>query len=315
MESDPTFPKRVASIDIGTNTILLLIAEVEGGILKPLLERETIVRLGEGVQKNGVLSEGAMAKGIQTLIQYLKECETMRVQKVFAVGTSVLREAENSAQFLHRVKEKFDLSIEIISGEEEARFSFLAIVKDSKEFEKSILVIDVGGGSTEFIWGKGDQIDQWVSLPVGSVRFTELFLLSDPVDKDEWEEMRREVLRQFEKIPNPRQPFVMVAVGGTATTLASVEQGLKEFVPQKIHHFILRKKALENQLLLFRAKTLDERRKIRGLPPARADVILTGGTILYLAMEKLACPSVLISCHGVRHGLLYKKISNFRFPI
>ncbi len=305
----------MASIDIGTNTILLLVAEVEKGALKPLLEKETIVRLGEGLQKNGILSEEAMNRGLQTLAQYLKECQTMGVQKIFAVGTSALREAKNSDHFSKWVKEKLNLSIEVISGEEEAQLSFLAVARDLKETKKSVLVVDVGGGSTEFISGRGDRIDQWVSLPLGSVRFTEQFLRSDPAQEEEWEKMKREISTLLGKIPRPEEPFSMVAVGGTATTLASVEQGLKEFIPEKIHHFVLRKEALGNQLLLFQSKTIDERRKIPGLPPARADVILAGGTILYFAMEKVECPSVLISCHGVRYGLLYKKISNCRLQI
>src|SRR4030042_3625817 len=149
--------ERVASIDIGTNTILLLIAKVEEGKLKPLFEMETIVRLGEGVQKNGVLSEEAMKRGFQTLAQYLEQCQTMGVQKIFAVGTSALREAKNSDHFLKMVQEKLDLSIEIISGEKEAQLSFLAVARDLKELKKSILAIDVGGGSMEFIRGNGDQ--------------------------------------------------------------------------------------------------------------------------------------------------------------
>ena len=101
----------------------------------------------------------------------------------------------------------------------------------------------------------------------------------------------------------------MVSIGGTGTTLASVEQGLEEFILEKIHHFILKKEALKKQVLLYRSKAVDERKKIPGLPPSRADVILAGGTILYLAMEELECPSVLISCHGVRYGLLYKQLT------
>ena len=101
----------------------------------------------------------------------------------------------------------------------------------------------------------------------------------------------------------------MVAVGGTATTLASVEQRLESFIPEKIHHFGLTRQALGNQISLFKAKTLDERRRIPGLPPARADVILAGGTILYVAMENFGCPSVLISCHGIRYGLLYQRLN------
>ena len=309
MKSDPTSLKRVASIDIGTNTILLLIAKVEEGKVNPLFEIETVARLGEGVQKNGILLKEAMDRGLQTLAQYLKWCQELEVQKVFAAGTSALREAKNSEDFLNLVKEKLDLPIEVISGEEEAQLSFLAVAKDLGELKEPILVVDVGGGSTEFILGKGDQISQWISLPLGSVRFTEEFLRSDPVQEEEWEKMERKIQGYLVTIPHSQEPISMVAVGGTATTLASVEQGLEDFIAEKIHHFVLGKEALKNQLLLYRSKTIDERRKISGLPIARADVILAGGAILYLAMEELKCPSVLISCHGVRYGLLYKKLN------
>jgi len=309
VKSDPTSLNRVASFDIGTNTILLLIASVDEGKLKPLFEIETIVRLGEGVQKDRVLYQDSMKRGFQTLAQYLEHCQTMGVQKIFAVGTSALREARNSEVFIRMVKERLGLSIEIISGEEEAQLSFLAVIRDLKELKDSLMVVDVGGGSTEFILGKGDQIVRWVSLPLGSVRFTEKYLLSDPVQKEEWTKMEREIQKLLVKIPHPRGPFSMIGVGGTATTLASVEQGLEEFDPQKIHHFVLKKESLKNQLDVYRSKTIDERKNIAGLSPARADVILAGGTILYLAMERLGCPSVLISCHGVRYGLLYQKLS------
>lgn len=309
MTSDPTSFERVASIDIGTNTLLLLIAKVDEGELKPLVDMETVVRLGEGLQKNGVLSQEAMKRGLQTLSQYLERCQTMGVQKIFAVGTSALREAKNSGDFLNMIEEKLSLCIEVISGEEEAQLSFLAVIRDLEETEKLILMIDVGGGSTEFILGKGDQIIQWVSLPLGSVRFTEQFLRSDPVQESEWEEMEKEIRKLFVNLPHSREPFSMVAVGGTATTLASVEQGLKGFIPEKIHHFDLKMEALKSQLLLYRSKTIDERKKISGLHTTRADVILAGGAILYKAMEEVNCPSVLISCHGVRYGVLYQRLN------
>jgi len=298
----------VASIDIGTNTILLLIAKMEEGKVNPLFEIETVARLGEGVQKNGILSKEAMDRGLQTLAQYLKRCQEMEIQKIFAVGTSALREAKNSKDFLNLVREKLDLPIEVISGEEEAQLSFLAVAKDLQEREKPILVVDVGGGSTEFILGEGDQIRQWISLPLGSVRFTEEFLRSDPVQEEEWGGMEKKIREHLVNIPHSQEPLSMVAVGGTATTLASVEQGLEDFIAEKIHHFVLGKEALKNQLLLYRFKTVEERKRIPGLPVARADVILAGGAILYLAMEELKCPSVLISCRGVRYGLLYEKL-------
>ena len=307
MKFHPAPPKRLVSIDIGTNTILLLIAEVEEEKIKPLFEMETVVRLGEGVQESGILTKEAMDRGIETLSHYLERCQAMKAQKIFAVGTSALREAKNSAEFLRLVKEKTNLSIEVISGEEEARLSFLAVSKDLMEVNEPILVVDVGGGSTEFILGRGNRVDQWTSLPLGSVRFTEQFLHSDPVSQEEWNIMEKRIRELLAEIPHSQEPFSMVAVGGTATTLASVDQGLEEFIPEKIHHFVLRKEALRNQLLLYRSKSVKERKKIPGLPAARADVILAGGAILYLTMEDLGCPSVLISCHGVRYGLLYRK--------
>lgn len=309
MKSNPSSVTRVASIDIGTNTILLLIAEVGEGEINPLFEMETVVRLGENLQKTGVISSQAMDRGLQTLTQYLKQCQVWEVQKLFAVGTSALREAKNSEVFLRLVKEKLNLSIEVISGEEEAQLSFLAVAKDLQEQEKSILVVDVGGGSTEFILGRGDQISRWISLPLGSVRFTEEFLHSDPVQEEEWQKMEQEIWKLLINIPHSKEPLSIVAVGGTATTLASVEQGLEDFIAERIHHFVLEKEALKNQLLLYRTKTIEERKKISGLPMARADVILAGAAILYLTMEEVKCPSVLISCHGVRYGLIYKRLT------
>ncbi len=315
MKSAPTSPERVASIDIGTNTILLLIAEVRRGKLITLFDMETIVRLGEGVQKNGILSEEAMKRGFQTLERYLKKCHEMEVQKTFAVGTSALREARDSAQFLTMVKEKLHLSIEVISGEEEASLSFLAVARDLKGAEKSILVVDVGGGSTELVHGKGDAILQWVSLPLGIVRFNEKFLLSDPVKEEEWKAMAEEIRKQLSGFPFPKEPLSMISIGGTGTALVSVELELEKFIPEKIHRFILTREALRNQLFLYRSKTLEERENIKGLPSARADVILAGGTILYLIMEGAGCSSFMVSTHGVRYGLLYKQIADLGLRI
>jgi len=301
--------KTVASIDIGTNTILLLVARVDRERLEPLFDTETIVRLGEGVHKNGLLSPEAMERGFRTLTQYLERCQKLGAENIFAAGTSALREASNSDQFLKMIREKLNLSIEIISGEEEARLSYLAVARDFKELKESTLVIDVGGGSTEFIEGKSGHIVQSISLPLGAVRLTEQFLLSDPVRKEEWKKMEGRIGELLVRILHPSEPFSMVAVGGTATTLASVDQGLKELIPEKIHRFALQQETLRNQLHLYRSKTIDDRKKIPGLSPARADVILAGGAILYLAMKELKCPSALISCHGLRYGLLYDRLN------
>ncbi|MCX8116777.1 MAG: Ppx/GppA family phosphatase [Desulfobacterota bacterium] len=308
MRSDLISPERVASIDIGTNTILLLIAEGEGGNLRVLEDREAVVRLGEGLHRTGILSEEAMERGLRALEQYLSRCEEMGVQRTFAVGTSALREAKNSEHFRQKVKEKFCLDIEVISGEEEARLSFLAVAMDLSYPFQPLLVVDVGGGSTEIVLGRDGQVERWESLPIGIVRLTEKFLPSDPVKDPEYRAMVEEIDKQLQRVVAPEVPLTMVSIGGTGTALASVEQGLESFQIEKIHRFVMTREALQRQLSLYRSLNLGERRRLRGLPPARADVILAGASILHRTMERFGCPSFWVSAHGVRYGLLYKKM-------
>ncbi len=308
MRSDLISPDRVASVDIGTNTILLLIAEVNQGTLKVLEERETVVRLGAGLHQTGLLSEEAMERGLHALGQYLRRSAEMEVQTIYAVGTSALREARNADLFRERVRRRFHLDIEVISGEEEARLSFLAVIRDLPSPVQPLLVVDVGGGSTEVILGRGDQIDRWESLPIGIVRLTERFLVSDPVGETEFTGMLEEIESALERFSIPDVPVAMVSIGGTGTALASVEQGLETFCIEKIHRYVLSREAFGRQISLYRSKTLAERRRIMGLPPSRADVILAGSAILYKIMERFDCPSLLVHAHGVRYGLLYHKL-------
>lgn len=299
---------KFASIDIGTNTILLLIAKIKDGKLKPIFEEERVVRLGEGLQNNSIISDEAMERGITTLKSYLQKCKENGVKKIFTIGTSVLREAKNSGDFLKSVKDSLGLTIQIISGEEEAYLSFLSVVRNIGEFEKPLMVIDIGGGSTEFILGHKEKVIKWISLPIGSVRLTEKFIHSDPIKIEEYKKMRHELKRLLKKIPQNPKPFLIVGVGGTVTTLASVELGLKRFNPKRVHHFILTKEALRRQIKLYSLLPLEDRKKIAGLYPSRADVILAGSIILYESMEKLKCTNLLISCHGIRYGVLYEKL-------
>ncbi len=308
MKSDPTSSNRIAAIDIGTNTILLLASEFDGKNLKPILEKERIVRLGEGLHPHEILLKEAMERAMEVLKEYLLDCQSLGIQKIFAVGTSALREAKNASEFLRKVRENLNLSIEIISGEEEAYLSYLAVSKDLDEGSKKILVVDIGGGSTELILGIGEKILHWVSLPMGSVRFTEQFLHSDPAEPEELKEMEKEIDQTLKGASSFQTPEIVVGVGGTATTLVQVEMGLSEFNPKKIHHFKLTKEAIRRQILLYQSKTRKERKTIRGLHPLRADVILAGASILYQIMKKMNCDEIIVSCQGLRYGLLYKKL-------
>jgi exopolyphosphatase / guanosine-5'-triphosphate,3'-diphosphate pyrophosphatase len=300
--------EKVAAIDIGTNTILLLIARIEDGRVVPIVEEEGIVRLGEGLQKTGLLGKAAMGRAERTLSRYLGRCRQEGVKRLFAVGTSALREGHNADGFLRRIREKLGLAIEVISGQEEAALSYLAVARDSDDPGRTVLVVDVGGGSTELILGRGGDIADWMSLPAGAVRFTERFVRHDPVTGGEWTALKEAIREALAPAPQPEPPFMMVSVGGTGTTLASVELGLDAFSMEKIHGFILTREALDRQIELYRSRPLEERRKVPGLPLARTDVILAGAAILDGAMAATGAASLQISCHGVRYGLLYQKV-------
>lgn len=300
--------KRYAAIDVGTNTILLLIADqTPEGSLQTVVDLETTTRLGEGLIGTCVINDHAMQKSIDVIDRYLSLCSDMGVTKVVAVGTSSLREARNRSEFLRRVKRRCGLEIEIISGREEARLSYLAVTKDKKWSSGPLVVIDIGGGSTEWIYGDALGGVRVFSLNLGSVILTELFLTSDPIEEREYQAMTSHVRKLLINIPPLKGNPPLVGIGGTITALFSVKQGLREFNPSRIHHGLLKLRDIEGQIELFKTLPLKGRKAIAGLPPERADVIIAGATILLHSLLRLGSNRTWVSCHGLRYGILFER--------
>ena len=297
--------KRYAALDIGTNTILLLIAEQSpDGRLQTIVDLETTTRLGEGVAKTRKINLHTMQKSIDVIDRYLSLCRDKGVTEIAAVGTSTLREARNRLDFLRRVRRRCGLEIEVISGQEEARLSYRAVARDQKWSSGPLVVIDIGGGSTEWIYGDAGGEVRVFSLNIGSVRLTEQFLTSDHVEEGEYQAMASHVRKLLADIPPLRGDASLVGIGGTITTLFSIKQGLKEFDPSRIHHGLLKLKDIEGQIEQFKTLPLRERKAIPGLPPERADVILAGATILLHSLLRLGSDRIWVSCHGLRYGIL-----------
>jgi exopolyphosphatase/guanosine-5'-triphosphate,3'-diphosphate pyrophosphatase len=231
----------------------------------------------------------------------------MGVSKVVAVGTSSLREAKNRSEFLRRVKRRCGLKIEIISGQEEARLSYLAVAKDQKWSSGPLAVIDIGGGSTEWIYGDAVGDVRAFSLNIGSVTLTEQFLTSDPVKEGDYQTMASHVGKLLMDIPPLKGNPPLVGIGGTITTLFSVKQGLRDFDPSRIHYGLLKLKDVEGQIELFKTLPLEERKTIAGLPPERADVIIAGATVLLHSLLRFGSNQIWISCHGLRYGILFER--------
>jgi len=307
--------RRCAFIDIGTNTILGLIAELKNDdsfdVLDDLAE---ITRLGEGIQWTGRISSEAEERSLQVLRRYLDRCKDLFVEEIIAVGTSALRDAHNSAEVLSRFEKQLGLNVRVISGDEEAAYSFLAVQRGLPLNRRELLVVDVGGGSTEFIRGSERGVSQAVSINIGSVRLTEQFLHSDPVRKEECEKMQLVIERELALLPHQwlkdASILTLVGIAGTFTTLAAVEKKLTRYAHGEVHGSRLTLSEVRRQVALYRSKTIAERKAIDGLEPKRADVILAGATLIERIMVFFHLQQAIVSDHGVRYGLLYERIKD-----
>jgi exopolyphosphatase/guanosine-5'-triphosphate,3'-diphosphate pyrophosphatase len=295
---------RLAAIDVGTNTILLLVADIdEDGRISPLRDMERTTRLGRGLAEAGRLHPEPVGKSIHVIDEYLTICKHMGVNRVLTVGTSALRDAENAGGFLESVRRRFGLTVQILSGDEEARLSYLAV---ERELDRGspLFVIDIGGGSVEFILGRKTRISALYSLDLGAVRLTETFLGSDPVTEEEYRQMMDHITRTLSSLEPPPTRHV-VGLGGTITTISTVHRGKNRFDPSLIHGSVISQEDVARQVSLYKRLTLSQRRRIPGLPQERADVILAGAAILLRAMDSLGFDHLIVSCHGLRYGLVY----------
>lgn len=309
--------QRFAFFDIGTNTILLLIAEVRpDGSFEVLDDLAEISRLGQGVDGTMRIIAEAEQRSLEVLRRYRNRCRELGVDEVIAVGTSALRDAANSSKVRERFKQQLGLDVRVLSGDEEAAYSFLAVQKGLNVAGEEFLVIDVGGGSTEFILGDASGMRGAVSLNLGAVRLTERFLHSDPVTDEEYARMLtlmdEEVRRLRENWLDGVRALSLVGIAGTFTTLAAVEKGLVRYSHGAVHGSLLTLAEVTRQVDMYRQKSVAERKLIPGLEPMRADVILAGAALVQKIMELFRVRQLIVSDQGIRYGLLYERSERMR---
>jgi exopolyphosphatase/guanosine-5'-triphosphate,3'-diphosphate pyrophosphatase len=299
---------RYAAIDIGSNTILLLIGQINPeGAFEVIQDRGETTRLGRGLQKGGKLAPLSVKKSIAALKRFCSLCEEEGVKEIACVGTNALRMAKDADTFCRLVNKECGVSIRIISEEEEARLSYLSVQKDPL-IPQDAVVMDVGGGSTEYIFhreeGLTDEL-QTISLPLGAVHLTEQCLHHDPPSSDEVKKLQDEIDKKLHRVPSPL-PGELVGIGGTAVTLGAMYLALNAFDGEKVHGLQLTLNELRDQVQELREKDLAARKRIKGLPPDRADIILAGAMIILATMERLHKEALHISSHGLRYGLFYQ---------
>jgi exopolyphosphatase / guanosine-5'-triphosphate,3'-diphosphate pyrophosphatase len=293
---------RVAVIDAGTNSSRLLVADVAGGRVTPVERRSTVTRLGRGVDLTGRLSAEAVEDACAAIGEYVALLRELGAERVDAIATSAVRDAENGGAFLAELRERFALSARVLDGEEEARLTYLGATSENPPAEPT-LVIDIGGGSTELIVGTGAEISFHTSMQAGVVRHSERHIGSDPPTAVELESLAADVRGLIETaVGNRARATAGIAVAGTPTSLAAIELGLEPYDPTRVHGHVLALPEIQRMLSRLASAPLAERVEIPGMHPDRAPTIVAGVVILVEAMRAFGLERIEVSEHDILYG-------------
>jgi exopolyphosphatase / guanosine-5'-triphosphate,3'-diphosphate pyrophosphatase len=294
--------KRVAVIDVGTNSARLLVADVEAGKVSPVERRSRVTRLGRGVDLSGRLSAEAIEDACEAIGDYVVAVRELGAETTDAIATSAVRDSANGSAFVAELRERFALSARVLDGEEEARLTYLGATAEQAPTEPT-LVIDIGGGSTEMIVGTGAEVAFHASLQAGVVRHTERHISSDPPTVVELEALAADVRGLIEAAVGPGIEAVAgIAVAGTPTSLAAVELQLEPYDPARVHGHVLQLPAIQRMLSQLASSPLSERVGIVGMHPDRAPTIVAGVVILIEAMRAFGLDRITVSEHDILYG-------------
>jgi exopolyphosphatase/guanosine-5'-triphosphate,3'-diphosphate pyrophosphatase len=298
----PDGTRRVAVIDVGTNSARLLVADVAGGRVSPVERRSTVTRLGRGVDLSGRLSAEAIEDACAAIGEYVVALGELGAETVDAIATSAVRDAENGSAFIAELRERFALSARVLDGEEEARLTYLGATSEHVPSVPT-LVVDIGGGSTELIVGTGSEISFHTSLQAGVVRHSERHIGSDPPTALELEALAGDVRGLIEgALGEGVRAEEGIAVAGTPTSLAAIELELVPYDPARVHGHVLRLPEIQRMFSRLASVPLAERVEIPGLHADRALTIVAGVVILVETMRAFGLDSISVSEHDILYG-------------
>lgn len=303
---------RKAVIDVGSNSIKLLVAEkCEDGVLRTVLDDMTVSRLGEGLDRGKpfYLQPDAMERNCRVLYDYLQKAREFGAEDVVAVGTMALRMAQNRKDFIRLVRETSGLVLQVITGAKEAQLAFTAVLHSFDLGEKAA-IFDTGGGSTEFVFLDQGKMREKVSVPLGCIDITAKYLPTGVVDSPHLKAAFQGIDAVLEGYGVDGELDILIGVGGTVTTMAAVKHRLVRYNTQIIQGSSLTRQDVEEQIALYASLKEAQRRKIVGLPVERADLILGGACIVKKIMQRLAADRLKVSDQGLRHGILYELFRN-----
>jgi exopolyphosphatase / guanosine-5'-triphosphate,3'-diphosphate pyrophosphatase len=294
--------KRVAVIDVGTNSTRLLVADVEGGRVSPVDRRSTVTRLGRGVDLSGHLANEAIEDVCAAIGNYIGILEELGAETVDAIATSAVRDADNGSAFIAELRERFALSARVLDGAEEARAAYFGATSENPPTAPT-LVVAIGGGSTELVVGTGSEIAFHDSLQAGVVRHSERHVNSDPPTAGELEALATDVRGLIEaSVGEGIEARQGIAVAGTPTSLAAVEMELEPYDPTRVHGHVLALPSIQRMLSRLASLPLAERVQLPGLHPDRAPTIVAGVVILVETMRAFGLTEITVSEHDILYG-------------
>ena len=296
----------IASIDIGTNTVRLVIFQTKLGELIQLYQAMAITRLGEGMDTKKRLLNARMDETISKLIEFRKKCREFEPLTIRAVATSAVRESSNQKEFVLRAKREANIEIEVIPWEQEAGLMIKGVLWKLPNTEKGILAFDIGGGSTEFILARDRKIVSAFGTLLGSVRLTEKFISRHPIDANEYKALEVYLRRELKEVKDKLSDFspeLLLGTAGTVTTLAAIDGNIYPYESEKIHGKSITFKRVEEILEALKRKSLDERLAMKTIEKGREDLIIAGSALTLEIMRIFNCNLLTISDYGLREGL------------
>jgi exopolyphosphatase/guanosine-5'-triphosphate,3'-diphosphate pyrophosphatase len=301
-------PQRFAVIDVGTNSIKFHLAAREAdGTWQRVVDRSEVTRLGEGLTEGGDVTPAALDRAADAIRGMVEEARQHDVRAIAAVATAGMRMAANQEDVVSAIRERAGVTVTVISGEEESRLAYLAVKQGVGLPDASLVVFDTGGGSSQFTFGHGDQVDERFSVNVGAVRYTERFGLDKAVSPETVAEARAAIAADLDRLDGRPPPDALVGMGGGVTNITAVKHEMATYDPDVVQGSALDRTELDRQIELYRSQDADARRTIVGLQPKRAEVILAGACIIRTIMDKLGQESFTVSDRGLRHGLLVER--------
>lgn len=297
---------RLASLDLGTNALLLTIADWDGTTLVPVYEETRLIRLGQDLKEKGLLHPNAKSRCLNTLRTYNDIITHYQPEKTFAVATEALRQASDGAAFIHDIQKKYGgIRFTIISERDEAELTFKATQKEFDFLHRNLLMFDIGGGSTEIVSGNSEKIFSVNSLEIGTVVLTEQFIRNDPISKPELKAADLFIRSLLSTVSVNLSNPAGIGIAGTITTLKAVRLQMETYDHTSIHKSRLTRPEIDELLNILTSLTNRERLKLRGLPEKRVDIIPVGALITQVIMDVFELPEIYVNDRGLRWGILY----------